>query len=187
MEASKHSKHPLRPPVGSGVIRALSVADVIIRFIAIGGTVGSAVAMATTSETLPFATPFVRFRAEYRDFPSFMFFVVANSVVCGYLVLSLPVSVVHVVRPWASCSRAILILFDTVMLALVTAGASAAAAIVYLAHRGNARANWNGFCQQFGTFCERITWSLVGPFSVALLLVALVFLSALALALARRA
>lgn len=42
------------------------------------------------------------------------FFVVASSVVCAYLVLSLPASVVHVVRPGARSSRAILAFLDTV-------------------------------------------------------------------------
>jgi uncharacterized protein (TIGR01569 family) len=69
-----------------------------------------------------------------------------------------------------------------VMLALLTASASAAAAIVYLAHRGSARANWLGICQQFTSFCQRITASLVGSFAAAVVLVALVFLSALSLA-----
>lgn len=48
------------------------------------------------------------------------------------------------------------------MLALLTAGASAAAAIVYLAHKGNVRANWFAICQQFDSFCERISGSLIG-------------------------
>ncbi|XP_006648782.2 casparian strip membrane protein 5-like [Oryza brachyantha] len=180
MEHGETSGRSKAPP---GANRVLSVADLVLRFVAIGGTAGSAIAMATTSETLPFATPFVQLRAEYSDLPTFMFFVVASSVVCGYLVLSLPASVLHVVRPTARCSRAVLALLDAVMLAVLTAGASAAAAIVYLAHRGStARANWFAICQQFTSFCERTTASLVGSFAAAVLLVALVFLSALALA-----
>ena len=58
-----------------------------------------------------------------------------------------------------------------VMLALVTSAASAAAAIVYLAHKGNARANWFAICQQFDAFCERISGSLIGSFAAMVLLV----------------
>uniref|UniRef100_A0A0D9VHH8 CASP-like protein n=1 Tax=Leersia perrieri TaxID=77586 RepID=A0A0D9VHH8_9ORYZ len=183
-ETSVSKAPPLPPPGRRSVIvsRLLSVTDIVLRFLAIGGTAASAIAMATTSETLPFSMPFVRFRAEYSDLPSFMFFVVANSVVCGYLVLSLPASVVHVFRPRARCSRVALVFFDTVMLALVTAGASAAAVIVYLAHRGSAKPNWFGICQQLTSFCGRVTGSLVGSFAAAVMLVTLVFLSALALA-----
>ena len=68
------------------------------------------------------------------------------------------------------------------MLALLTAGASAAAAIVYLAHKGNVRANWFSICQQFDSFCERISGSLIGSFAAMVLLVVLITLSAFALA-----
>ena len=68
------------------------------------------------------------------------------------------------------------------MLTLLTAGASAAAAIVYLAHKGNVRANWFAICQQFDAFCERISGSLIGSFAAMAMLVLLVLLSAAALA-----
>jgi len=68
------------------------------------------------------------------------------------------------------------------MLALVTAAASAAAGIVYLAHKGNARANWFAICQQFDSFCERISGSLIGSFAAMVLLIVLISLSAFALA-----
>ena len=68
------------------------------------------------------------------------------------------------------------------MLTLLTAGASAAAAIVYLAHKGNVRANWFAICQQFDSFCERISGSLIGSFAAMAMLVLLVLLSAAALA-----
>ena len=54
-----------------GVNRGLSIMDFVLRLIAIVGTLASAIAMGTTNETLPFATRFMRFRAEYDDFPTF--------------------------------------------------------------------------------------------------------------------
>ncbi|KAK9271744.1 hypothetical protein L1049_002107 [Liquidambar formosana] len=159
---------------GSGANRGVSILDFILRILAITGTLGSAIAMGTTDETLPFFTQFIRFRAKYDDLPSFTFFVVANSVVSAYLVLSLPLSIFQIVRAGAQNSRIILILFDT--------GASAAAAIVYLAHKGNAKANWFAICQQFNSFCERISGSLIGSFGGIILLMLLILLSAVALA-----
>lgn len=67
------------------------------------------------------------------------------------------------------------------MLGLLTAGASAAAAIIYLAHKGNARANWIAICQQFNSFCERISGSLIGSFAGILVFILLILLSAVAL------
>ncbi|XP_059640402.1 casparian strip membrane protein 3-like [Cornus florida] len=165
----------------SGVNRGVSILDFILRLIAIIGTLGSAVAMGTTDQTLPFVTQFIRFRADFDDFPAFMFFVIVNSIVCAYLALSLALSIFHIVRSSARPSRIFLICFDSAMLALLTAGASAAAAIVYLAHKGNAKANWFALCQQFQSFCERTSGSLIGSFGGILVFILLILLSAVAL------
>ena len=55
----------------SGVNRGVSILDFILRLIAIMATLGSAIAMGTTNETLPFFTQFIRFSARYNDFPTF--------------------------------------------------------------------------------------------------------------------
>ncbi|EEC73995.1 hypothetical protein OsI_08910 [Oryza sativa Indica Group] len=189
---------------GGAASRALSVADLILRVVAVVAIVDSAIAMGTTNQTLPFFTQFLRFKAQYSDLPTLTcdhscllativnlhyfrlqarlflpvvtrLFVVANSAVTAYLVLSIPLSVVHIIRSRASYSR-------LVMLALVAAVASASAAIVYLAHKGNVRANWFAVCQQFDSFCERISGPLIGSFAAMAVLLLLVLLSAAALA-----
>ncbi|CAL4885335.1 unnamed protein product [Urochloa decumbens] len=162
--------------------RGLAVLDLILRIVAVIGTVGSAIAMGTTNQTLPFFTQFLRFKAQYDDLPTLTFFVVVNSIVAAYLVLSIPLSIVHIMRSRAKYSWLVLVFFDAAMLALVTSAASAATAIVYLAHKGNARANWFAICQQFDAFCERISGSLIGSFAAMAMLVLLIVLSAAALA-----
>ncbi|KAI6700543.1 hypothetical protein NL676_014867 [Syzygium grande] len=67
------------------------------------------------------------------------------------------------------------------MLALLTAGASASAAVVYLAHGGNTKAYWFSICQQFNSFCQRISGSLIGSFGGVVLFVLLILLFAIAL------
>ncbi|EXB31945.1 hypothetical protein L484_013577 [Morus notabilis] len=165
----------------SGVKKGLSILDFVLRLIAIVGTLASAVAMGTTNETLPFFTRFTRFRAEYDDLPTFTFFVVANAIVSGYLVLSLVLSFFHIVRSNAQNSRVLLIIFDAAMLGLLTAGASASAAIVYLAHNGNTNTNWFAICRQFNSFCERISGSLIGSFVGVGVFLLLILVSGLAL------
>ncbi|XP_052145168.1 casparian strip membrane protein 4 [Oryza glaberrima] len=167
---------------GGAASRALSVADLILRVVAVVAIVDSAIAMGTTNQTLPFFTQFLRFKAQYSDLPTLTLFAVANSAVTAYLVLSIPLSVVHIIRSRASYSRLVLIFLDSVMLALVAAVASASAAIVYLAHKGNVRANWFAVCQQFDSFCERISGPLIGSFAAMAVLLLLVLLSAAALA-----
>lgn len=46
------------------------------------------------------------------------FFVVANSIVSAYLILSLPLSIAHIIRSRAKYSRLVLIIFDAVRLYL---------------------------------------------------------------------
>ncbi|KAM0961648.1 hypothetical protein FF1_021020 [Malus domestica] len=161
--------------------RVLAVLDFTLRVVAVLGTLASAIAMGTSRETLPFATRFIRFRARYKDLPTLTFFVMTNSIVCAYLVLSLPVSIVHIIWTAAVNSRIILIISDTVMMGLVTAGASAATAIVYLAHYGNPSTNWFAFCQQFNSFCGRISGSLIGSFIAITVLLLLIIMSSVAI------
>ncbi|ESW25547.1 hypothetical protein PHAVU_003G045200 [Phaseolus vulgaris] len=164
-----------------GVTRGLSVMDFVLRILAAVGTLGAALAMGTTNETLPFTTQFIKFRAEFDDLPSLVFFVMGNSIVSGYLVLSLVLSVFHMLRSTAVKSRILLVAFDTVMMGLITASASAATSIVYIAHKGNAGANWFAICQQYNNFCERISGSLIGSYIAVALFTILIIISVLAI------
>jgi hypothetical protein len=72
----EHGESSMAPLVAAsvaagGVGRAVSIADVFLRFLAIVATIGSAVSMGTTNETLPFFTQFIQFEAKYSDLPSF--------------------------------------------------------------------------------------------------------------------
>ncbi|KAJ4960951.1 hypothetical protein NE237_020861 [Protea cynaroides] len=163
-----------------GINKGISILDFILRIVAVIGTLASAIAMGTTNETLPFFTQFIQFRAQYSDLPTFTFFVIANAIVSAYLILSLVPSIFHIVRSGARTGRIALVFFDSVSLALLTAGASAAAAIVYLAHKGNAKANWFAICQQFNSFCERISGALIGSFVGIVVFILLISMSTVA-------
>ncbi|KAA8516766.1 hypothetical protein F0562_017036 [Nyssa sinensis] len=164
-----------------GYKKGIAIFDFILRLCAIAATLAATVAMGTTEQTLPFFTQFFQFQASYDDFLTFQFFVIANAIVTGYLVLSIPFSIVCIVRPHATGPRLLLIIFDIVMVALATAAASSAAAIVYLAHNGNSSANWNAICQQFTDFCQSVSGAVVGSFVAVVIFVFLVVLSAFAL------
>ncbi|XP_060174567.1 casparian strip membrane protein 1 [Lycium barbarum] len=164
-----------------GAKRGIAIFDLILRIAAIASAIGAAVAMATTEETLPFFTQFFQFEANYDDLPTFTFFVIAMALVVAYLVLSVPFSIVCIVRPHAVVPRLLLIIFDTVFIALATGAAGSTAAIVFLAHNGNEDANWLAICQQFGDFCERTSGAVVAAFITVVILIITVVLSAFAL------
>lgn len=131
--------------------RRIAILEFILRIVAFFNTIGSAILMGTTHETLPFFTQFIRFQAEYNDLPaltyvilfiysiflpvffvsgitwiniieeflpfifwSIRFFVVANAVVSGYLILSLTLAFVHIVKSKTQNSRILLIVLDVV-------------------------------------------------------------------------
>ncbi|KAH6791168.1 hypothetical protein C2S51_006174 [Perilla frutescens var. frutescens] len=164
--------------------KAISLIDFMMRIVAAVSTMGSAIAVATTtSQTLPSTfTNFIRFNyRQYQDFPTFTFFVVSNAIATAYLVLSLALSIFHIFKTGAKVTRTVLIIVDTTILSLLTAGASAAAAIAYIAHKGNDQAKWMGICERYNSLCERVSGALVGSFMGILALMLLVFLNAVAL------
>ncbi|XP_058730554.1 casparian strip membrane protein 2-like [Vicia villosa] len=164
-----------------GMNRGLSIMDFILRVFAAVTTLASALSMGTAKQTMPFATRFFRFRVAYHDLPTFVFFVSTNSIVCGYLVLSLSLSFFNIVRTMAAKSRILLVFLDTVMFGLVTSAASAAAAIVYVAHYGNSSANWFPFCQQYNYFCGRVSGSLIGSFIAVVMFILLILMSGISI------
>ncbi|XP_071690834.1 casparian strip membrane protein 1-like [Rutidosis leptorrhynchoides] len=168
-------------PHGAGWKRGVGIIDLILRICAIVATLAAAAVMGTTSQNLPFFTQLFQFQASYDDFPTFTFFLAGNAITCAYLALSLPFSIVCIVRPHIVGARMLLLIFDTLALALTMAAASAAAAIVYLAHNGNPNTNWPALCQQFNQFCPRVSGAVVGSFLAVAILVVLVVLSAAAL------
>ncbi|KAM5562484.1 hypothetical protein ABKV19_017621 [Rosa sericea] len=166
---------------GAGLKKGVAVIDFILRLGATAAALGATVAMASSEQTLPFLTQFFQFQAGYDDLPTFTFFVIAMAIVSGYLVLSLPFSIVTIVRPLLVAPRLLLLIFDTVALTLNTSSAAAAAAIVYLAHNGNSASNWLAICQQFGDFCQQSSGAVVSAFVAVVIFIVLILLSAIAL------
>ncbi|KAK4272709.1 hypothetical protein QN277_021226 [Acacia crassicarpa] len=172
-------KAPLLPaPRQAGWRRGMAIMDFILRLGALAAAIGAAAAMGTSDQTLPFSTQFFRFEASYDDFPTFQFFVIAMAIVAGYLVLSLPLSVVTIVRPQAVGARLLLVILDTVFMSLAVTSGAAAAAIVYLAHNGNQRSNWLAVCSQFTDFCQATSGAVVSSLIAVLLLDFLIIMSA---------
>ncbi|GMJ12040.1 Casparian strip membrane domain protein 2 [Hibiscus trionum] len=165
----------------TGFNKGLGIADFLLRLGAIAAALAAAATMGTSDQTLPFFTQFFQFEAGYDDFTTFMFFVIAMALVGGYLVLSLPFSIVTIVRPYAVAPRLLLFILDTVALTLTTAAGAAAAAIVYLAHNGNPNTNWLAICNQFGDFCQTASGAVVASFVTVVVFIVLILLSGFAL------
>ncbi|TVU16671.1 hypothetical protein EJB05_40246, partial [Eragrostis curvula] len=160
--------------------RCVALIDFVLRIAAFGPALAAAIATATADETLSVFTQYFQFRARFDEFPALVFFMVANAIAAGYLVLSLPFSATIVLRPQATGLRLLLLICDMIMVALLAAAAAAAAAIVDLAHSGNLRANWVPICMQFHGFCQRTSGSVVASFLAVFVFMLLVILGAVA-------
>ncbi|XP_058760055.1 casparian strip membrane protein 2 [Vicia villosa] len=169
------------PARAGGWKKGIAIIDFILRLGAVAAALGAAASMGMSDQTLPFFTQFFQFEASYDSFTAFQFFVITMAIVAGYLVLSLPFSIVSIIRPHATGPRLFLIILDTVFLTLAAASASAAASIVYLAHNGNQDTNWLAICNQFGDFCAQTSGAVVSAFIAVVVLVLLVVMSALAI------
>ncbi|KAH7512199.1 hypothetical protein FEM48_Zijuj12G0065300 [Ziziphus jujuba var. spinosa] len=161
--------------------KGVAITDFVLRLGGIVAGLSAAATMGTSDQSLPFFTQFFQFEASYDDMPTFEFFLIAMSIVSGYLVLSLPFSIVAIVRPHAAGPRIFLLIMDIVALTLTTSAAAAAAAVVYLAHNGNSSSNWLAICNQFGDFCQKISGAVVAAFVTVVVFVFLILISALAL------
>ncbi|MFQ6671224.1 hypothetical protein Gotur_035838 [Gossypium turneri] len=168
-------------PPNRGAKKGLAVGDFVLRLCALGAALGATVAMGTADQLLPFFTQFLQFEAQYDDFDTFRFFVMALGIVSSYLLLSLPLSIICIIRPLATTPRLSLVIFDSMMAALTIAAGSASASMVYLAHNGNDDVNWLPFCQQFGDFCQSASGAVIGSLLAAALLLIIIILSAFAL------
>ncbi|KAL1545676.1 casparian strip membrane protein 1-like [Salvia divinorum] len=166
---------------GLALKKSVAILELVLRISTATAALAATLTMGTTEQTLPFFTQLLQFRASYEDLPAFTFFVIATSISSGYLILSVPFSVVCVVQPLVPGPRLLLIFCDTLTVTLLTSAAASSAAIVYLAHNGNSDANWLPLCQQFGDFCQRIGGAVVAGFIAVALLLIMVLLSALGL------
>ncbi|KAL0338666.1 UNVERIFIED_CONTAM: Casparian strip membrane protein 2 [Sesamum angustifolium] len=96
--------------------RGVAIFDLILRVSAAVAALAATITMGTTEQTLPFFTQFFQFQASYDDLPTFTFFVIAMSIATGYLVLSVPFSIVCIARPQVTGPRLLLILCDTLLI-----------------------------------------------------------------------
>ncbi|KAF6165839.1 hypothetical protein GIB67_012736 [Kingdonia uniflora] len=173
-KAIKHAK-------GRRVKKGAAVLDFFLRLVALAASLVATITLGTASQTLPFVTNYFQFKATFEDLPAMLYFVIVFAIASVYLFLSLPFSFISCIRPHKGGARVFLLICDTVMVALTASAASAATAIVYLAHTGNSRANWIAICEQFNEYCQGISGSMVPAFIATGILILLVVMSALVL------
>ncbi|XP_050371001.1 casparian strip membrane protein 2-like [Argentina anserina] len=164
-----------------GTKRGLAIVDLVMRLGASAAAFAAAYTTGNAEQILPFFTQFLQFHAQYNDLPTFTYFIVANAIAVGYIGFSMPFSIVCIIRPRATGPRLLLVIFDTVMIALLISDAGASTAIVYLLHNGNSDSNWLAICSQYSDFCQTLSGAVVASFVAAAFFFLLVVNSTFAL------
>lgn len=121
-------------------------------------TLAAAVIMGTNKETkyFPVGVVNIPITAKYHYTPSYVCFVVINAVASGYALLTLLTSMVTqkiYKSPRSNFHNFCLSLTDLVIVAALTAGASAAAAVSDIGREGNSHSMWNKICDKYSKFC----------------------------------
>ncbi|KAI3950508.1 hypothetical protein MKW92_053195 [Papaver armeniacum] len=93
--------------------RIVCIFDFLLRLFGVVVLLTAAVTMGTSDQILPFFMLHFQFRATFQDLPALTFFVAAKAIACGYLLLSLPFSVISIIRPSIVGERLLLLIADT--------------------------------------------------------------------------
>ncbi|XP_031132170.1 CASP-like protein 1B2 [Ipomoea triloba] len=172
---------------GNGVEKATQkprdhwgIAGLVVRVLALFGTVSATVVMAMNKEkkTIVVATigttPIqATLTAKFQHTPAFVFFVIANGLGSLHNLLML---VTEVIGPkydfkFKGIRLLLVALLDTVNVALVSGGMSAAAFMGQLGRDGNSHARWSRICDKFNTFCDHGTGAIIASFIALLLMI----------------
>ncbi|KAI4364023.1 hypothetical protein MLD38_020167 [Melastoma candidum] len=105
------------------------------------------------------------------------FFVYANGIACGLLVLSLIVALALYRRGTRACHCFFLATLDLVVMSLVIAGFAVAAAVGYIGKYGESHIGWMSICDNVAIFCRRVTTSVAASFIAFLLLKVIAIMS----------
>ncbi|KAL4200554.1 hypothetical protein AMTRI_Chr02g211740 [Amborella trichopoda] len=160
----------------------------LLRFLAFGATLSATLVMVLNKQTSPvtvvYNAPVLRFvTAKFYQTHAFVFFVVANAIACLYSLVMLLVCLADLIRLLGNNSYVskvhglLVIVLDLVMVALVTAGASAATSVAELGKNGNKHANWSKICDKFETYCDHGAGALIASFIGALIFIFLTLFS----------
>ncbi|KAL3653883.1 hypothetical protein CASFOL_003564 [Castilleja foliolosa] len=176
LEISKHETNVF-PRIGSQNSKSFFFfAQLALRIVVIAFTLAGAIIMVTSQQTVSIFG--IALKASYSYSSSFRFNVVANSIVCGLVVLSM-VLVITLNHPkWNPKNHFYLFLLDMVSLLVLLSGSSAAMAIGYLGRFGQSKTGWMPVCDRVPKFCDKIILSIVSSFVAVICLLVLTIMSA---------
>ncbi|KAL5716320.1 hypothetical protein ACHQM5_018033 [Ranunculus cassubicifolius] len=160
----------------------------ILRMLALGGTVSATLVMALNKQEKTFTlgtigtTPITAtVTAKFQHTPAFVFFVVVNSIGSLHNLLMLVGDLLVYKFDFRGLRLLTVTVLDMGTVALLSAGSGAAAFMAALGKNGNSHARWNKICDRFGTYCDHGAGALIAAFLGIVFLMMINALSIIAL------
>ncbi|XP_068657132.1 CASP-like protein 1B2 [Aristolochia californica] len=154
-----------------------------LRLLALFATVAATLVMALNKETKTVTVGIIgtqpvrqSLTAKFQQTPAFVFFVVANAIASFHNLTMLLLILLEKKINFKGLGL-LRILADLFMVALVTAGSAAAAAMAELGKSGNSHARWNKICDKFDAYCDRGGGALLASYAGIGFLIALTVIS----------
>ncbi|XP_038879800.1 CASP-like protein 1E2 [Benincasa hispida] len=119
------------------------------------------------------------FIAKWHYLSAFVYLLATNIIACSYSFISLFLLLKN--KSKDNILGLLIIVLDTVMVALLFSSSGAAAAVGVIAYHGNSHVQWNKVCDIYGRFCKQVAASTVLSLAGAVVFMLLVVLASVGL------
>ncbi|GKC20241.1 CASP-like protein 1 [Tanacetum coccineum] len=142
------------------------VVDATLRAVLSATTNVALIAMVTSKETkmIPISpTMKVPLDASFNQSPAYIYYVSAITVACLYSIITCMSSVLALMKKGGINIMKLqfyLEILDSLFFGIVASATGAAAAVGYIAIKGNSHSRWNKFCNIYRSFCHQMEVSV---------------------------
>ncbi|KAF3324665.1 CASP-like protein 1E1 [Carex littledalei] len=169
--------------------RSLRLVGAVLRALALALTLVAAVVMGLDRQTttipfqlVPTLPPLhIAVTAKWSHSSAFIYFVVANVIVCIYSAFSLVASLLTGASKKTLSLAMPIAIGDLIMVALLFSSVGAAMDFGLLGLRGNSHLRWNKVCGVYGKFCEKVQVAIALSMLGSCVFLVLVILSIISL------
>ncbi|XP_041000924.1 CASP-like protein 1E1 [Juglans microcarpa x Juglans regia] len=185
MQVGRLEKNGMEAKMGNG--RTAKRCELLLRLLALALTLVAAILTGVDKQTAIVPVELVAslpplnvpVSAKWHYLSAFVYLMVTNIIACSYAALSMLLTFTS--RGENIILGSMILILDTLMVALLFSGTGAATAVGLIGYHGNSHVRWEKVCNVFGKFCGQVAASIVVSVIGAVAFILLVVFSALRL------
>ncbi|KAK9136996.1 hypothetical protein Sjap_007590 [Stephania japonica] len=170
----------------SSLVSTIDVAtmELSLRVLLFASTLTALILMATSKETEVVLVPVLNIPvirpAKFTHSPALIYFVAATAVASFYSLATIFGTLYRILKPYPTTPLLLLyyIIWEVVILGILTAATGSAGGVAYIGLRGNTHVGWTKVCSTYSKFCKHAGSAVIISLFANVLLVLLIFLSA---------